>query len=112
MSEKEILKIKIKSKTAIPYGTYNINMHTVSPKFKTRSWAVSNKGIVPRLENVKGYDGVLIHPGNKPEDTDGCILVGENKIKGQIINSVATYKKLVNMLNSNIDWQIQIKGNS
>lgn len=84
--------------TAIPVGTYNINMKTVSPKFKDRSWAIPFKGILPRLENVIGYEGVLIHVGNKAEDTFGCILVGENKVKGQVINSVNTFNKLMKLL--------------
>jgi hypothetical protein len=47
---------------------------------------------------VKGYDGILIHIGNRPEDTEGCILVGENKVKGQVINSTETFKRLYELL--------------
>ena len=91
MSLEEIKAKKVYGVTAIPTGTYSINMTTVSPKFKDRAWAKPYKGILPRLENVKGYEGVLIHVGNKAEDTLGCILVGENKVKGQVINSTATF---------------------
>ena len=59
----------------------------VSPKFKDRSWAKFCNGKLPRLLEVPGYNGVLIHVGNKPSDTLGCILVGYNKIKGQVVNS-------------------------
>lgn len=94
----EIKAKKVYGVTAIPTGTYSINMTTVSPKFKDRAWAKPYKGILPRLENVKGYEGVLIHVGNKAEDTLGCILVGENKVKGQVINSTATFYELMTVL--------------
>lgn len=95
MSLDEIKEKKVYGLTAIPYGTYEINMNIVSPKFKSRSWCKPYDGKVPRLVNVKGFDGVLIHPGNTAEDSLGCILVGENKVKGQVINSQQTFKKLM-----------------
>ena len=94
----EIKAKKIYGNTAIPTGTYIVNMNTVSPKFKDRSWAKPYNGILPRLENVKGYEGVLIHVGNDQEATSGCILVGENKIKGKVINSTACFHELMNEL--------------
>lgn len=98
MSLEEIKAKKVYGVTAIPTGTYSINMTTVSPKFKDRAWAKPYKGILPRLENVKGYEGVLIHVGNKAEDTLGCILVGENRIKGQVVNSTACFYALMTVL--------------
>lgn len=98
MSLEEIKAKKVYGVTAIPTGTYSINMTTVSPKFKDRAWAKPYKGMLPRLENVKGYEGVLIHVGNKAEDTLGCILVGENKVKGQVINSTAAFYELMTVL--------------
>lgn len=86
---------KIYGNTAIPTGTYHVAMDTVSPKFKSRYWAVRYKGIVPRILSVPGFDGVLIHVGNTPADTLGCLLVGENKVKGQVINSANTFYRLM-----------------
>lgn len=94
MELSEIRKVKQYGKTAIPIGTYSIDMNTISPKFKDRSWAKVCEGKLPRLINVKGFDGVLIHVGNKPEDTLGCLLTGYNKIKGQIVNSTSAFTKL------------------
>lgn len=83
MTEEEISKIKVYGSTAIPTGKYKIDMNTVSPKFKNRPWAKQWNGKLPRLKSVPGYEGVLIHVGNTQKDTLGCILVGENKIKGR-----------------------------
>lgn len=110
MSINEIRSKKIYGETAIPTGTYTVDMSTISPKFKTKVWS-QPLGIVPRLLNVKGFDGVLIHPLNKASESLGCIGVGDNKITGQIINSVSTYKKLFNLLRerSNKGERITIK---
>ena len=103
MSLEQIKAKKVYGATAIPTGTYKINMNTVSPKFQNVSWAKPYKGKIPRLVDVKGYDGVLIHVGNKVEDTLGCILVGENKVKGKVINSTACFYELMTLLNSAVD---------
>ena len=94
----EIQKIKVRGQTAIPTGSYEITMDVVSPKFKDRSWAKFCNGKLPRLLNVPGYEGVLIHVGNKPEDTDGCLLPGFNKVKGQVVESTATFQKLYKLM--------------
>lgn len=95
MEEEEVKSKKIYGQTAIPRGIYQIDMNTISPKFKNRKWAQPYGGIIPRLSNVKGFEGVLIHPGNTAEDSLGCILVGLNKKRGQVINSQATWKELM-----------------
>ena len=85
---------KVFGKTAIPTGRYELRL-TYSPRFSNRGWAKKYGGLVPELIGVKGFVGARIHPGNKPEDTDGCPLVGENKVKGKVINSVAKYYELM-----------------
>ena len=98
MTSKEIKANKVPGKTAIPKGVYTVNMNTVSPRLKNKSYAKPYGGIVPRLEAVPGFVGVLIHPGNSSDDTDGCILVGRNTVVGGLTESKKTYLKLMNML--------------
>lgn len=109
MSEDEIKKIKIYGETAIPAGTYKVIMNVVSEKFKNRVWAKPYKGKLPRLVDVPGYEGVLIHVGNTAKDTLGCILVGENKVKGQVISSTNAFNKLMNILKDEEDIELTIK---
>lgn len=75
---------KVYGETAIPYGEYKVVV-THSPKFKR---------MLPRLLNVPHFEGILIHRGNTAKDSAGCILVGENKVKGQVLNSTPYEKRL------------------
>lgn len=85
MDVDEILKIKVYGKTAIPTGKYNVK-YVMSPKFGRK---------MPRLQNVKGFDGILIHALNKPEETEGCIGVGLNTQVGRLTSS-RWYSDLLN----------------
>ena len=86
MTEDEIAALKVKGATAIPTGTYRIDMQTRSPRFGR---------VLPRLVSVKGYSGVLIHSVNTADDTEWCILVGENRERGKVLNSRATLESLL-----------------
>ena len=99
----EFIKSTKKGNTAIPSGVYNINMDIISPKFKDRSWAKPFGGKLPTIEDVPAFDRVLIHVGNKASqyglsDTQACILVGENKVKGRVISSTACFIELMTVL--------------
>ena len=102
MTEEEIKKIKVYSQTAIPTGTYKIDMNTVSPKFSKYSFYKNVcQGKLPRLLNVPGFDGILIHVGEGKDGhllTSGCILVGDNTIVGGLTNSKQKFIELYNKL--------------
>lgn len=97
----EIVKRKIKGDTCIPYGKYVLTIDVVSPKYSNTAkypYAKIANGKMPRVLGVKGFDGILIHAGNTQKDTEGCLLVGYNKVKGQVINSQATWQKFYSKL--------------
>ena len=81
-------KTKVYGKTAIPTGRYRVEL-TKSKKFGR---------VLPLLYNVKGFEGIRIHRGNTDEDTLGCILVGQNKAVGKVINSAMTEQNLMDRL--------------
>lgn len=89
---------KVYAQTAIPAGTYEIVLNIQSPKYSKRKSFDWCKGYLPRLLNVPYFEGILIHSGNTAEDSMGCIIVGENKVKGKVINSMTTLKRLYKVL--------------
>lgn len=97
MTLAKIKSAKVYGQTAIPKGTYGV---TLSPSgtFASRTWAQKWKGLLPLILSVPGFEGIRIHPGNYASDTLGCILVGENKVVGGLVNSTATYHRLMQLL--------------
>lgn len=74
--------------TAIPCGVYKVLLNH-SDKFGEDR---------PRLMNVPGFSGILIHEGNKAQDTQGCILVGKNTSVGWLSKSKDTLKTLIDRI--------------
>lgn len=90
---------KIAGQTAIPAGKYPIIVN-LSPRFKR---------LLPRLLNVPHFEGILIHRGNTAKDTSGCILVGENKRTGMVLNSTYYEERLVEILKEQSNITIEIE---
>lgn len=64
-----------KGVSCIPTGSYKV----------TFAWSNRFKKLMPRLLQVPGRDGILIHGGNTDLDTEGCILVGQSRGSGDTI---------------------------
>lgn len=98
MSVKDILSFKVYGETAIPSGKYNLTMNVKSNRFSNFSKYPFYKkweGYLPRLLNVKGFDGILIHCGQRAENSHGCVLVGKNSIVGGLTQSREYFIKLM-----------------
>lgn len=92
-----ITKKKIYCQTAIPTGTYKVVMHVKSPSFSQKAYYKAFcGGYMPRLVNVKGYEGILMHRGTNEGHSCGCLLLGKNTIKGQLTDSQWAFEKLMN----------------
>ncbi len=102
MTEEEIRAKKVYCETAIPTGEYRVIL----------TWSMKFKRLMPRLLNVKGFDGILIHSGNTEKSSCGCLIVGYNKIKGKVINSREAFNKLFSLLKeTEEDISIKITSN-
>ena len=88
MTLEQLKRMKVYGETAIPTGTYVVQ------------WTFSNRFCVymPELINVPAFSGIRIHSGNTAKDSLGCILVGENKAVGQVVNSRAAYARVAKQI--------------
>ena len=79
---------KVRGQTAIPAGNYEVILNW-SPRFKR---------VLPMVLDVPGFSGVRIHAGNCAEDTEGCVLVGFNQVKGRLVASRHTLERMMEKL--------------
>ena len=84
---------KVKGKTAIGRGTRNVVI-TMSNRFKRD---------LPLLEEVPGFEGVRIHPGNTSEDTEGCLLPGRGKTEKTVTESRVAFNELFGKIKAALD---------
>ena len=85
---------------AIPAGEYPLRLDVVSPRFarSPRRWSAAWGARLPRLMQVPGREGILIHPGNRPSDSSGCVLIGRAVSPLRLGESVATFHRLMHAL--------------
>jgi hypothetical protein len=88
---------KVYGETRIPAGKYEIKLRTVGTIHEDYKKRVPemHKGTL-WLQDVPGFEFILIHIGNDDSDTLGCLLVG-NKLskKGWILEeSTIAYKRI------------------
>lgn len=106
----DIRRVKVKSETAIPTGTYRVVLNVVSPKFVQKAYYKNYcGGRLPRLLNVPGFDGILIHRGVDQNSSAGCIIVGYNTVVGKVTNSQAAFEKLYGLLKGEERIYISVK---
>jgi hypothetical protein len=99
MPDWKIRNKKIPNVTAIPTGRYEVEMNVVSPRFSKYPFYMEVcQGKLPRLKNVKGFDGILLHCGVDHSNSSGCILLGLNKQKGKLTDSKETFKKVYTLM--------------
>lgn len=71
----------------IPIGIYNVKKHITRLNGKL-GWV-----FVLFNENVPASRYILIHIGNFPKNTDGCILLGTSKGNNSVHNSTSAIKQ-------------------
>lgn len=87
---------KVHGTTAIPYGRYQIVV-TKSDRF---SMLRGHDVYLPLFKNVPGFDGIRIHTGNKPEDTEGCQLPGQQYQMDMVTHSTEAFIALNDKINA------------
>lgn len=90
---------KVAGETCIPEGNYQVKM-TYSNKLKKE---------LPELLNVPYFEGVRIHAGNQPSQSLGCVLCGENKLVGKVINSTIKTNEVISLIEKADECYITIR---
>jgi hypothetical protein len=85
---KPVATWKVKGQTAIPAGRYQVVLRT-SPRFGK---------VLPSMQSVEGFDGVLIHAGNRSVDTEGCVLIGMERFPAEVRRSQVAMQRLMQIL--------------
>jgi len=110
---------KVSGETRIPAGVYKIKLRTVGgfhERTLVKYGPVFHRGML-WLQDVPGFQYILIHTGNTEKDTEGCLIVGQSVNQngrggGTVSNSRAAYERLYPMVRDAIlrgeDVEIQM----
>lgn len=111
MSVEQIKSMKVPGETAIPKGTYKVTLDVVSPKFSKYPFYMKVcEGKLPRLIDVKGYEGVLIHVADgikRDALLQGCIGIGNLSSEEYLINGKQVFTEFYNRIKGN-DVELEI----
>ena len=106
-----IKALKIPGETAIPKGSYKVTLDVVSPKFSKYPFYMKVcEGKLPRLIDVKGYEGVLIHVADgikRDALLQGCIGIGNLSSEEYLINGKQVFTEFYNRIKGN-DVELEI----
>jgi Family of unknown function (DUF5675) len=110
----ELPNVDGKPGSCIPQGRYNVVL-AQSPKFMANldPWVQQYANQMPHLQNIPGRSLIMIHWGNDPKDTEGCILVGQNEAVDEVENSRLAFADLwdkINLPATNGDCWITLVG--
>ena len=81
---------KVYGRTAIPRGRYKIEM----------DWSPKYGRDMPHILDVPQFEGIRIHPGNRSEDTEGCLIPGQERVEDYVRNSKPAFDALLTKLNA------------
>ena len=86
--------VKIYGETCIPAGTYQLEIRQSGRYGRP----------MPYLLNVPFYEGIMIHWGNFPKDTNGCLLTGTTH---PTVDMVGESKKAFDLLYPKIEKSLE-----
>ena len=92
---------KVMHETCIPEGKYEIKLRTVGGfnERYTKKYPTMHRGML-WVQDVPGFEYILIHQGNTDEHTSGCLIIGDTQqdldvsFNGMVGSSANAYKKL------------------
>ena len=101
---------------AIPEGIFPINLRP-SPKFMAvahdlslsdidRAWWAKYAPVMPHIDDIPDRSLIMLHPGNMPADTEGCVIVGQQLQVAYVTNSRLAFA----VLHANIVSGIKLGG--
>ena len=100
--EDEYRSEKVMHETRVPAGTYKILLRKEGGfhgRYTKKYGSDFHKGML-HVQDVPGFEWILIHTGNTDEHTSGCLIVGDsqenNQLKkdGFIGRSTQAYKRI------------------